>query len=79
MAISKVSEKELDEVLEALSQTNVDVIYIADSFGSFYPEQIRDLVKKLNKEGKSQNEIASITMVSQKTICNDLKAINKNK
>jgi transposase len=39
----------------------------------------RDLVKKLNKEGKSQNEIASITMVSQKTICNDLKAINKNK
>ena len=39
----------------------------------------RDLVKKLNKEGKSQREIASITMVSQKTICNDLKAIRKNK
>ena len=46
MAISKVSEKELDEVLEALSKTNVDVIYIADSFGSFYPEQIRDLAGK---------------------------------
>ena len=46
MAISKSFDDELDEVLEQLSKTNVDVIYIADSFGSFYPEQIRKLTEK---------------------------------
>ena len=46
MAISKSFEGELDQVLETLSQTPVDVIYIADSFGSFYPEQIRRLTEK---------------------------------
>ncbi len=46
MAISKSFEGELDQVLETLAQTPVDVIYIADSFGSFYPEQIRALTEK---------------------------------
>ena len=46
MAISKSFDDELDQVLETLSKTNVDVIYIADSFGSFYPEQIRKLTEK---------------------------------
>jgi 4-hydroxy 2-oxovalerate aldolase len=46
MAISKSFDDELDQVLATLSQTNVDVIYIADSFGSFYPEQINKLTDK---------------------------------
>ena len=46
MAISKSFDDELNEVLETLSKTNVDVIYIADSFGSFYPEQINKLTEK---------------------------------
>jgi len=46
MAISKSSLDELDEALSIVSQTPVDVIYIADSFGSFYPEQIRKLTEK---------------------------------
>lgn len=46
MAISKSFDDELDEVLEQLSKTNVHVIYIADSFGSFYPEQIKKLTEK---------------------------------
>lgn len=46
MAISKSFDDELDEVLESVSKTNVDVIYIADSFGSFYPEQINKLTEK---------------------------------
>ena len=46
MAISKSFDDELDEVLAQLAKTNVDVIYIADSFGSFYPEQIRKLTEK---------------------------------
>ena len=46
MAISKSFDDELNEVLEQLSKTNVDIIYIADSFGSFYPEQINRLTEK---------------------------------
>jgi len=46
MAISKSTLDELDEALNIVSQTPVDVIYIADSFGSFYPEQIRKLTEK---------------------------------
>lgn len=49
MAISKSFDDELDEVLAQLSKTNVDVIYIADSFGSFYPEQIKKLTDKYLK------------------------------
>jgi len=46
MAISKSSLDELDEALNIVSQTPVDVIYVVDSFGSFYPEQIRKLTEK---------------------------------
>ena len=49
MAIAKSFESELDEALEAVSKTPVDVIYIADTFGSFYPEQIRNLTEKYLK------------------------------
>ena len=58
MAISKAFEGELDETLELLSKTPVDIIYIADSFGSFYPEQIRALTEKyLNVAEKSGKKI----------------------
>ncbi len=46
MAISKSFDNELDEVLAQVAKSNVDVIYIADSFGSFYPEQINKLTDK---------------------------------
>ncbi len=49
MAISKSFDDELDEVLAQLAKTPVDVIYIADSFGSFYPEQIKKLTDKYLK------------------------------
>lgn len=52
MAISKSFDDELDQVLEMLSKTNVDIIYIADSFGSFYPEQINKLTEKYTKVAK---------------------------
>ncbi len=58
MAISKSFDSELDEVLDAVSKTPVDVIYIADSFGSFYPEQIRKLTEKyLNVAQKSDKKV----------------------
>ncbi|MCL6591577.1 MAG: aldolase catalytic domain-containing protein [Firmicutes bacterium] len=49
MAISVVQEKELDEALEILAKTDVDVIYLVDSFGSLYSEEIQDLTRKYLK------------------------------
>ncbi len=46
MAVSKVQEVELDQALEVLAQTPAQVIYVVDSFGSLYQEQIELLVKK---------------------------------
>ena len=60
MAISKSFDDELDEVLEQLSQTPVDIIYIADSFGSFYPEQINSLTEKYLKVAKPQGKKVGI-------------------
>lgn len=43
MAISVVKEKELAEALEVLVKTPLSTIYLVDSFGALYSEQIRDL------------------------------------
>lgn len=43
MAVSTVQDRELEEALEILAQSPVDVVYLVDSFGSFYSEQVRDL------------------------------------
>lgn len=40
MAISNVQEADLRVALDILADTPADVIYIVDSFGSLYPEQI---------------------------------------
>jgi len=46
MAVSKVLEKDLDEALDDLSKSHVPVIYLVDSFGALYSEQIHFLAKK---------------------------------
>lgn len=46
MAISTVPEKELDEALEIVAQSDVDYIYLVDSFGSLYSEQVQYLMGK---------------------------------
>jgi len=46
MAISKVREEELYHGIDILAESDVDVIYLVDSFGAFYPEQIRRLTEK---------------------------------
>lgn len=46
MAISVVHENELDEALEILSRTEVDVIYLVDSYGSLYSEEIQALMRR---------------------------------
>ncbi|RQW08270.1 nucleoid-structuring protein H-NS [candidate division KSB1 bacterium] len=46
MAISTVPEKELDEALELIAQSPVGYIYLVDSFGSLYSEQVQYLTGK---------------------------------
>ncbi len=46
MAISVVQEHELNEALELLCRTDVDVIYLVDSYGSLYSEEIQALTRK---------------------------------
>ena len=41
MAISNAQEKDIKVALDMLGKTPVDVIYIVDSFGSIYPEQMQ--------------------------------------
>ena len=56
MAISKESEFAMIEALDQLDRTNVDCVYIVDSYGALYCEQIEYLVK-LYKEHLPGKEI----------------------
>jgi len=58
MAVSKINDSDLDNGLELLADSCVDVIYLVDSFGSFYPEQIERLTDKyLNFAAKTGKKI----------------------
>jgi 4-hydroxy 2-oxovalerate aldolase len=46
MAVSKVLERDLDEALNDLSKSEVPAVYIVDSFGAMYSEQIHSLARK---------------------------------
>ncbi|MEA3497861.1 MAG: aldolase catalytic domain-containing protein [Campylobacterota bacterium] len=60
MAVAKCFDTELDEALEMLSKTSVDVIYIADTFGSFYPEEINKLTQKYVKIARANGKQVGI-------------------
>ena len=46
MAVSKVSDENLNNGLELLAKSDADAIYLVDSFGAFYPEQVRRLTAR---------------------------------
>lgn len=46
MAVSTVPDRELNEALEIVAKSEVGTVYVVDSFGSLYSEQVRFLVKK---------------------------------
>jgi 4-hydroxy 2-oxovalerate aldolase len=52
MSVSTVQDWELDDALAALAATEVDVIYLVDSFGTLYREQIQALMEKFLKAAK---------------------------
>lgn len=53
MGGSLLTEQQILEGIQEAKKANVDVFYLADSFGSFYPEDIRNLVRfiKSNYDG----------------------------
>ncbi len=57
MAASTVHETDLLDALDVLAASPVDAIYVVDSFGAFYCEEIRDLTRKFLKavEGSGKN------------------------
>ncbi len=56
MAVSTAYEKDIKTALELLGKSSTDMIYIVDSYGSFYPEQIRDLSQTYLECGEKYNK-----------------------
>lgn len=53
MAISTSNDKDIKQALELIGQSDaVDMIYIVDSYGSMYPEQICELSEMYTEVGK---------------------------
>ncbi|MGA2092399.1 MAG: nucleoid-structuring protein H-NS, partial [Sedimentisphaerales bacterium] len=57
MAISKEIEPDVIEALDQLARSPVDVVYVVDSFGALYCEQIEYLVKLFRKHLPESKEI----------------------
>ncbi|MBN1582442.1 MAG: aldolase catalytic domain-containing protein [Anaerolineae bacterium] len=60
MAVSTVPEYELDQALEAMAESKTDAIYLVDSFGSFYSEQIGYLMHKYLNYAESTGKTVGI-------------------
>lgn len=60
MAVSTAAESELDLALDLLAQSEVGTIYLVDSYGSLYPEQIRRLADKYLKVAEKYDKKVGI-------------------
>ncbi len=60
MAISTATENDLDIALELLSKSPVNVIYLVDSYGSMYPEQIRRYAEKYTEIAETNGKSVGI-------------------
>jgi 4-hydroxy 2-oxovalerate aldolase len=56
MAVSVISERELEEALELLAKSEVGTFYIVDSFGALYSEQTHFLLEKYLNYAKSSGK-----------------------
>ena len=60
MAASTVSELEVDQVLDVISQTPASVIVVVDSYGAMYAEQVELLVRKYQAFGRERGKEVGI-------------------
>ena len=56
MAISTASESDIRQALELICRSSVDMIYIVDSYGAIYPEEMRDLMDLFVEYGQKHNK-----------------------
>jgi 4-hydroxy 2-oxovalerate aldolase len=60
MAISNAKEADIDQALEMVGKSSVDGIYIVDSYGALYPEQIRQIADKYMEIGEKYGKFIGI-------------------
>ena len=60
MAISKATEKELSLALDLIGNSPADVIYIVDSYGSIYPEEMRVIAERYLEAGEKYGKSIGI-------------------
>ncbi len=56
MAVSTVPDFELNKALEVIGQSEADMMYIVDSYGSLYAEQVVDLMHRFNRVIEGTNK-----------------------
>jgi 4-hydroxy 2-oxovalerate aldolase len=62
MAVSTVPERELDEALGLLAESEAQAIYVVDSFGSLYSEKVHYLVRKYREFCKATGKEVGVHM-----------------
>ncbi len=60
MAISNARESDMEQALEMVGQSSADGIYIVDSYGALYPEQIRSLADKYMETAEKYGKFIGI-------------------
>ena len=60
MAISQVKEKDLDEALEMVANSEAQIIYLVDSFGAMYSEETRYLIDKYLTHAEAKGKLVGI-------------------
>lgn len=79
MAVSHARERELDEALEQIeNECEVDVVYLVDSFGALYSEQIAYMAKKYKNMMPSKEIGIHAHNNQQLAFANTIEAIIQN-
>lgn len=79
MAVSQAREHELDEALQQIeNESGVDVVYLVDSFGALYSEQIAYLAKKYKSILKTRELGIHAHNNQQLAFANTIEAIIQN-
>ncbi len=60
MAVSTAKEAEVEQALEVVAETPVNVLVVVDSFGAMYAEQVEILVKKYLDFGKATEKLVGM-------------------
>jgi 4-hydroxy 2-oxovalerate aldolase len=60
MAVSTIQEYELDEALEIMADSEAESIYLVDSFGAFYSEQVQYLTRKYLRHAVPRGKVVGL-------------------